>query len=208
MKPKLFYLGYTLGVEKTVRPAAVPGNYKDPAKIAEKQKELEAEARANSAGIPTAGTLKDYVILERKGRIVDRGDPDGHESLAVQLIRALSRNFPGFGRADHPVNADGLCVMGFGAQACLRVACLEAIRDGYQIGTDDGCVGVPVDLYRGESCVYDPYLILLHSDARRHVSLTDLFDYLGIPYDPATLADPHTQASLAKAVNDRAQLIL
>ncbi len=200
----VFYLGYTLGTLKPVAAAAVPSNYKDPAVIAKKQAELAQEAIAISASIPTAGTLTSFTLMDSLGKVVAEAtqmcDPAPHSTARV-LVKALSDAWTKSGGQ--------LTVSGFSVHAAVRVACIETIASN----TPANEIVVPVELYRGdsifiksESVLFDPYTLLLNTDARRYVTLPALLDYFGIPYVERELLFPQNQADLARAVSDKARL--
>jgi hypothetical protein len=198
------YVGFTLKARRPVPPAPVPSNIKDPAKIREYQQRNSEAAALAAATVPTAGSVAAFHLLDHDGRDVARLAGDG-PAPARQLLAAVVARFPGDGCLPAAAPAD-FALVGFGVHELMRVACLEVLVANRSARVP---FRVPAALHRGEHALYDPYLLLLHTEARRHVDLPTLlreFGVLGDDAAPGMLADPLDQALCALELSRRAQL--
>lgn len=217
----IVFVGYTTGIwdETTVSNGVVgpqlPANYKSEEAIAkwtrEKYEPAMAQWAETAAWLKLTGRLSRVFAFDVSGvgAVFDSDKPDpNYEKLSpgARFVLWLKDRYDfrkdaryNYGRGD----SVGVSVYGFDSKVCMRIAGLNAIRDG---------VDTPLGLWYANDECYDPQEMLLEPEVKKMVSLQKLLDEapgepVQAPKDYEPHCDPKMDVRVAVDMCFRYQLV-
>ncbi len=182
MIKSVLYIGGTLVAKRTLAPAPVPSNIKDPVKIADRQHELLKDAQEKSASVATACSLATVCIFDANRNQLNPETGEAPADHLSAMIAAAINRLESIGTK--------LVIVGLDAHLLVRVALLESAsrfgahappqfpklrEQGMRIGVEG-------------AHIIDPYKLLIAAEERPHVDIAALCAYLGVPFIGAPTA--------------------